>query len=158
MIVRIQQHFESLVSRLEQVASLRHHYGSGLFRCRYAFCWYNRRGFRQAKDRDDHISNHGRPWKCTIPSCDPFATIGFTTKFKREEHWWMCHRPTASQLGAHPDSFESLDVAEAQPILFGFIFDDNIESVRQLLAASVSKKFKVEVLISARVVAAREGS
>ncbi|KAI1122503.1 hypothetical protein F5Y10DRAFT_72272 [Nemania abortiva] len=158
MLVRVQESLERLISNLERVASVQRHYGTGLFRCVHMFCWRNLRGFRTHKDRDAHTTNHGRPWKCTIPDCDPFATIGFSSRSKRDDHWLKHHLHPASQIGAALDNFESLDIAEAQPILFRLVLEDRIDSVRTLLSAPVGKKLKAEIFVSARNLAIREGS
>ncbi len=158
MLVRIQREFERLVNSPERVASVQRHYGSGLFRCTHVFCWWNLRGSQTQKDRDAHITTHGRPWKCTIPDCDPFATIGFSSKSKREDHWLKCHLHPTSQIGAALDNFETLDTAEAQPILFRLVLEDRIDNVRTLLAAPGGKKLKAEVLVSARNLAIHKGS
>ncbi|KAL2672527.1 hypothetical protein Neosp_013239 [[Neocosmospora] mangrovei] len=157
MLVRIQEQHESLALNPTRVASLHSHYGSGLLRCRFAFCEHSYRGFQTSRDREDHIKTHGRPWKCSIPNCD-FSSIGFSSKATRDQHWLKLHLPNASQLNTGPDEFDNLDVAEAQPILFGLVIEGDADGARRLLAAPGGKQLKAEVIDSARCLAAKEGS
>jgi hypothetical protein len=157
MLVRIQEQHEALALNPARVASLQSQYGARLFRCRFAFCKHSYRGFQTSGDREDHIQTHGRPWKCSIPNCD-FSTIGFSSKATRDKHWLKLHLPNPSQLKTGPDDFESLDVAEAQPILFGLVIEGDADGVRRLLAAPGGKQLKAEVIDSARSLAAKEGS
>lgn len=157
MLVRIQEQHESLALNPTRVASLHSHYGAGLLRCRFAFCEHSYRGFQTSRDREDHIKTHGRPWKCSIPNCD-FSSIGFSSKATRDQHWLKLHLPNASQLNTGPDEFDNLDVAEAQPILFGLVIEGDADGARRLLSAPGGKQLKAEVIDSARCLAAKEGS
>ncbi|KAH6870913.1 hypothetical protein B0T10DRAFT_553562 [Thelonectria olida] len=132
-------------------ASLQSHYGSRLFRCTYAFYEHSYRGFETESDRDAHIKNHGKPWKCSIPNCD-FSTIDFSSKARRDKHWLKAHLPVPSQLEAGLNDFKNLDVAEAQPVVFDH------DGARRLLSAPGGRKLKAEVIASARCLAAKEGS
>ncbi|KAH7150359.1 hypothetical protein B0J13DRAFT_549979 [Dactylonectria estremocensis] len=143
MLVRIQEQHEVLVLNPGRVASLHSHYGARLFRCRFAFCEHSYRGFQTSGDREDHIKTHGKPWKCSIPNCD-FSTIGFSTMATRDHHWLKLHLPNPSQLKTGPDDFDNLDVAEAQPILFGLVIEGDADGAR--------------LIASARSLAAKEGS
>jgi len=104
------------------------------------------------------MKGHGRPWKCTIPDCDPFATIGFPSQSKRDEHWLKFHIHPTSQIDAALSDFENLDAAEIQPILFTLILDDRIDSVKTLLSTAAGKKLKPEILLAARDRAIKKGS
>ncbi|KAH7148334.1 hypothetical protein EDB81DRAFT_792040 [Dactylonectria macrodidyma] len=157
MLVRIQEQHEALTVNPARVASLQSHYGARLFRCRFAFCEHSYRGFQTSGDREDHIKTHGRPWKCSIPNCD-FSAIGFSSKATRDRHWLKLHLPNPSDLKTGPDDFENLDVAEAQPILFGLVIDGDADGARRLLSAPGGKQLKAEVIESARSLAAKEGS
>ncbi|KAF7555032.1 hypothetical protein G7Z17_g2472 [Cylindrodendrum hubeiense] len=156
MLVRIQEQHKTLVLDPAHVASLRFHYGTRLFRCTYAFCEHSYRGFETKRDRDAHVNNHGKPWKCSIPNCD-FSTIGFSSKTRRDQHWLKVHLPAPSQFETGLDDFENLDVAEAQPILFALVIEDDADGARRLLSAPGGKKLNAEVIASARCLAAKEG-
>ncbi|KAM5360852.1 hypothetical protein ACJZ2D_013481 [Fusarium nematophilum] len=160
MLVRIQEQLEHEALARDPVclASLRSHYGAGLFRCRFAFCEHSHRGFQTSSDREDHVKTHGKPWKCSMPNCD-FSTIGFSAKATRDRHWLKVHLPNPSQLTkTGPDGFENLDVAEAQPILFGLVVAGDADGARRLLSAPGGKQLKAEVIESARSLAAQGGS
>ncbi|KAH7253331.1 hypothetical protein B0J15DRAFT_447743 [Fusarium solani] len=157
MLVRIQEQHEALALNPTRVTSLQSHYGARLFRCRFAFCEHSYRGFQTSRDREDHIKTHGRPWKCTIPNCD-FSTIGFSSKATRDNHWLKLHLPNLDQLQTGPNEFDSLDVVEAQPILFFLVAKGDADGVRRLLSAPGGKQLKAEVIDSARCLAAKEGS
>lgn len=157
LLVRIQEQHEALTLKPQYVPSLHSHYGAKLFRCRFAFCKHSYRGFETVGDREDHIKNHGRPWKCSIPNCD-FSTIGFSSKTTRDQHWLKLHVSSSSQIKAGTDDFKSLDVAEAQPILFSLVIDGDFDNVKRLLASPGGERLKAEVIESARSLAAKEGS
>ena len=157
MAVRIQEQYEILATDTGHLAQIQLHHGSRLFKCTYLFCANSRRGFETRGERDIHVQNHGTPWKCSLPDCD-FSTIGFRSKKKRDEHWLKLHLPTASQLQERGGNFESLDPEEAQPLLFGFIIQEDVPNVQALLSSPGGTKLKAEVIAAARLMAAQQGS
>ncbi|KAF4944315.1 hypothetical protein FSARC_14704 [Fusarium sarcochroum] len=157
MLVRIQEEHESLLLDSLYLAALQSHYGAHLFRCPYAFCKQSFRGFATKGERDLHLDNHGNPWKCSIISCD-FSTIGFSSKTRCEAHLLNVHRPTAEQIQAGPEDYEHLRMVDIQPVLFQLILEGHTESISRLLSSSNGKRLEPEVLTSARVIAAKEGS
>ena len=157
MLVRVREQYEALLSDPMHVASIKSHYESQLFKCTYLFCSHSRRGFETKDERETHVKNHGRPWKCSLPSCD-FSAIGYNSKKRRDEHWMKVHLPTARQPQGSGGGFESLDPEEVQPLLFGFIIEDDIQSVQQLRSSPGGKRLKAEVVAAARLIAAQQGS
>lgn len=153
MLLRVQKQHEALVSHAKHMESITSHYGPRFHRCTYAFCQHSYRGFDSQNDRDAHIKNHGKPWKCSTSNCD-FSTIGFSTKARRNEHWLKVHISALDQL----DDFMNLDVAEAQPVLFTLVMGDDVNGVRRLLSAPGGRQLNNEILDSARYHAAKAGS
>ena len=157
MMVRIQEQYESLATDTGRLAQIQLHYGSRLFKCTYMFCANSRRGFETRGERDMHVQNHGTPWKCSLPNCD-FSTIGFSSKKRRDDHWLRLHLPTASELQERGGNFESLDPEEAQPLLFGFIIQEDVQNVQALLSSPGGTNLNAEVIAAARLMAAQQGS
>ncbi|KAI5458907.1 hypothetical protein BGZ63DRAFT_389893 [Mariannaea sp. PMI_226] len=154
LLLRIQEQHETLSLDLEHAKTMQTQYGSRLFRCTYLFCEHDYRWFETLKDRNAHINNHGKPWKCSVVNCD-FSTIGFSSKARRDKHWLKVHLPAPSQL---TDDFDNLDVTEAQPMLFALVIEDDADGTRRLLSCPGGKKLKPEVIASARGIAAKKGS
>lgn len=157
MLVRIQKCHETLAIIPAHAASLRTHYGTRLFRCTYPFCEHSYRGFESRTDRAEHMGYHGKPWKCSMPNCD-FSSIGFRSQRRRDDHWMKHHVPSLSQIKTGLSDPESLDVAEAQPVLFMLIREDNVGAAKRLLSAAGGRKLSAETLSYARRCAAEAGS
>lgn len=158
MLVRIQEKYESLLSDSTNRVSIGLHYGSRLFKCTYLFCPHSREGFATLDERNKHVKYHGQPYKCSLPSCD-FSAFGFDSKKKRDDHWLNTHVLTAvDQIQASSNDFANLDPEEVQPLLFAFIIEGDNDGVRRLVSSSGGKKLKAEVVASARLMAANQGS
>ncbi|KAI9146903.1 Vegetative incompatibility protein [Paramyrothecium foliicola] len=156
-LVQIQERFDDLVTNPVARPSLERHYGSLLYRCNYPFCPLNRQGFEGSHERLAHLKNHGKPWKCRMPTCD-FATIGFSSKTTQNQHWMKHHLLDVTQLESSLEEFETMDAVEAQAILLTFVDADDVVNVKRLLLASSGKKLKSIVIATARGEAAKRGS
>ncbi|KAL2213134.1 hypothetical protein CC79DRAFT_1391107 [Sarocladium strictum] len=156
MLVRVQGCLEILAADATHQQKLQSHYGKGLHKCTFPFCQCAHRGFETIEDAREHLKIHGKPWKCTIPNCD-FSSIGFSSKFRRDEHWMKLHLSAQRHLAADNFNPEQLDVNEAQSVLFILVLEGNAAAVAQLLAAPGGKCLKDEVIASARKIAAKRG-
>ncbi|OJJ99037.1 hypothetical protein ASPACDRAFT_79712 [Aspergillus aculeatus ATCC 16872] len=163
MWLRLREQHEALLAMSDCRQDMERNYGSQLFRCTYLFCRGSLRGFATADERDQHVRNHDRPWKCFVPSCE-FSTIGFHTTMRRDQHWKKYHVFSAQETQASGPAgdidatFDALDVEEAQPLLFVLISEGQIDRVRHLISSRAGKKLKSEVLAHARLIAAEQGS
>ncbi|RAH64741.1 NACHT domain protein [Aspergillus aculeatinus CBS 121060] len=163
MWLRLQRQHEALLAKSECRQDMERNYGSQLFRCTYLFCKRSLRGFATTDERDQHVQNHDRPWKCFVPSCD-FSTIGFHTTMRRDQHWKQYHVLSALEThgseaaGDNDATFDALDEEEAQPLLFVLISEGQVDRVRHLISSPAGKKLKSEVLAHARLMAAEQGS
>ncbi len=91
------------------------YYGSNLFKCPRLSCKYFSNGFATADQRNQHISKHIRPFRCTVMGC-PSATMGLSTGKDLQKHMKDCHEP--QQDGDFPDEREihsSLQQMQARP-------------------------------------------
>lgn len=156
-LVRIRARHEELAVEPSHQARLQSHYGSGLFRCTFPFCAQSYRGFEAMHDRDEHVKLHGKLWKCPISNC-PFGPIGFSTKGALDDHWMSRHVLDSAKLTAGLSDPDSLDVAEAQPILFLLVAENSVALAKRLLASKAGRQLKEEVLSSVRQAAAKRGS
>lgn len=155
-LVRIQGCQEKLAFQPIHQARLQSHYGSGLFKCTYPFCAQSYRGFEAESDRNEHLKIHGKPWKCSISNC-PYGSIGFSSKSGLDEHWSRLHILSSGRLSIGITDPDSLDVTEAQPILFLLVIEDNVADAKRILAAPGGRQLQAEVISSARQMAAKRG-
>lgn len=63
---------------------------SGWFKCPKRYCDYFFDGFDNKEDRDKHINQHERPFRCSIEEC-PYATLGYGTETERRRHEKKSH-------------------------------------------------------------------
>ncbi|KAK3986135.1 hypothetical protein QBC44DRAFT_373441 [Cladorrhinum sp. PSN332] len=65
-------------------------YGEITFKCTKPWCSFFPQGFLSAKDRNDHLNQHNRPYRCTIDGC-PSRSVGFTTEADLNSHTRQVH-------------------------------------------------------------------
>ncbi|OHE96894.1 hypothetical protein CORC01_07861 [Colletotrichum orchidophilum] len=132
--------------------SLQRHYGTGLFRCIFPQCNFNRHGFATGESRDRHIDQHTQPWSCPRPSCE-FAP-GFATKQALSHHSLKWHgnpvSNSSSSLSADQLSETDVDGLAAELIRAG-----DVEGLKTLLQ---HLKQGHRISSAVLVVAARMGS
>ncbi|KAL4986847.1 hypothetical protein BDW68DRAFT_178439 [Aspergillus falconensis] len=152
MLVRLQHHYEAVVTDDSTAQTMQTHYGPCLFKCTYLFCTYSRQGFVTRQERDVHVTNHERPIKCPVPNCI-YYTLGFNLQRRCNEHVAQFHTPKFSA-----DDLSNLKPEDAQPLLFTLITESDVENVQRLVSSPGGQKLKPEVVASARVTAAEQGS
>ncbi|KAH8704111.1 hypothetical protein BGW36DRAFT_287051 [Talaromyces proteolyticus] len=152
MLVRIQDLYEELVHDNGTYKKIETHYVPRLFKCTYLFCTYSRQGFETRHDRDAHITHHERPCKCPVPNCIYF-TLGFNTQKRCDEHLAEIH---ASKFSV--DDLSNMNTVDIQPLLFALVMEGDFENIRRLVASPGGKKLSPEVLASARLIGAQQGS
>jgi len=132
---------------------LRWHYGSNLFKCHYFACGLRRHGFEGEDSCDDHMTNHCRPWKCPVKSCD-FAVIGYQTSPQLEKHRQRIHRVVPAAGSIEPSALED---EALYPLLYEAVDTGNIG---ELEALWLSYRHKVNDRSAAELVlmAAAQGS
>ncbi|KAF5698369.1 NACHT domain-containing protein [Fusarium globosum] len=159
MLLRIQQQHSSLVDCNENLtlSLLRSSYGSNLFRCTYAFCEHSFRGFKTPGELNEHMRNHGKPWKCLSSICD-FSTLGFSTKSRRDEHWLKVHLPAPEELRKGASDFDKMDVIELQRFLPALVLEGDVDGVQHLLTSPAGENLRPSIIESTRRLAAKTGS
>lgn len=66
---------------------------SGWFKCPKKHCNHFFDGFANKEDRDKHINQHERPFRCSFEEC-PYATLGYGTEIELKRHEKTSH-PTS---------------------------------------------------------------
>jgi ankyrin repeat protein len=127
---------------VERLELLKQSFGDKLFKCKYPRCDSYIEGFATKKERDSHINQHLRPFKCEVQTCF-YSTIGFAKSMELENHMAEKHQtdigsPDLSDLLpmltiAEPDNpdFHSADMTA---LLFDAISIQNADAVRDCLA------------------------
>jgi len=127
---------------VERLELLKQSFGDKLFKCKYPRCDSYIEGFATKKERDSHINQHLRPFKCEVQTCF-YSTIGFAESVELENHMAEKHQtdidsPDLSDLLpmltiAEPDNpdFHSADITT---LLFDAISTRNVDVVRDCLA------------------------
>ena len=94
--------FEKMVAVLTPNSDVekeyRVYYGLNWFKCPKMDCLYFHTGFSSVKDRDQHLSKHGRPFRCTFSGCH-VAGIGCRNSKELEKH----------MVEFHPSGQEGMD-------------------------------------------------
>lgn len=152
MLVRLQSHYEDLVADDDFSHGMQIHYGPCLFKCTYLFCTYSRRGFTTRQERDAHVANHERPFKCPVPNCI-YYTLGFNVQRRCNEHLAQFHTQKFSA-----DDLSNLKPEDAQPLLFTLTIEGDAENVQRLMSSPGGQKLSPEVVAAARLIAAEQGS
>lgn len=63
---------------------------SGWFKCPKKHCNHFFDGFANKEDRDKHINQHERPFRCSFEEC-PYATLGYGTELELKRHEKKSH-------------------------------------------------------------------
>ncbi|KAK2764389.1 hypothetical protein FQN54_009083 [Arachnomyces sp. PD_36] len=108
---------------------LKKHYGTRLYGCKYTVCHSQRISFETRSFRDSHSERHGRPYKCTIPTCE-FAVMGFRSHNQFQKHWLQCHKDAAPRLNR---SIHDPGDDEIQPLLFDLVSMGKVDEVERLM-------------------------
>lgn len=143
MACRLHHHAEYLIRNQpaqektdheQQLQDMKRHYGPGLFKCIFPSCHMSRQGFTSAKTRGEHVKNHSRPWRCTMPDCE-FAIIGFNSQNALMRHISKC------KSVIHQPFFlaESITAEELEVLLFEAIRQKNIYQLRRLLSSAATE-------------------
>jgi len=127
---------------VERLELLKQSFGDKLFKCKYPRCDSYIEGFATKKERDSHINQHLRPFKCEVQTCF-YSTIGFAKLMELENHMAEKHQtdidsPDLSDLLpmltiAEPDN-PDFDSADVTALLFDAISMQNADTVRDCLA------------------------
>ncbi|KAF8245041.1 hypothetical protein K440DRAFT_663078 [Wilcoxina mikolae CBS 423.85] len=118
-IARIRQITENLLSSAVDPndattrSVLENMYGKAFFRCNFPYCKSYMEGFQTKEERDVHLNQHSRPFKCKISYC-PYSTLGF---------------PDDGVLAQHiADKHVSDDEADMSQLLSTLTMEDNAKS------------------------------
>ena len=65
--------------------------GSGLYKCSKIWCGYFADGFQRREDRDKHVGQHERPFRCSFDGC-LHAELGFDSEKGLKRHERTSHR------------------------------------------------------------------
>ncbi|KAL1647098.1 hypothetical protein SLS58_002869 [Diplodia intermedia] len=87
-------------------------HGSKLFKCPKLRCRYFSQGFLDAQERDNHVKEHERPYRCSYSGC-VVALLGYPTEQQLQRHEAEAHHegPGSSAFPRHgiPTSSETCD-------------------------------------------------
>lgn len=82
---RVRGRIEVLSTDPAALLQLQAYYGRHLFKCPRLYCHWYHRGFETSQQRDAHMQDHEKPFRCLEPTCDR-AFLGFSTKSELAEH------------------------------------------------------------------------
>ncbi|KAK1765267.1 hypothetical protein QBC33DRAFT_496016, partial [Phialemonium atrogriseum] len=116
-------------------AKLQRHYGKYLFKCHFFSCPFRRDGFETDTECGNHMTNHSRPWKCSVKSCD-FSIIGFPSCASLEQHRQRLHRVVRESAFIQPS--ESDDEA-LYTLIYGLLSDGDIDELEAIWPACRQK-------------------
>ena len=74
---------------------------SGWFKCPHKHCDFFFDGFSDSKDRDEHISQHERPFRCSFQEC-LHAKLGYATEKDMKRHEKLSHPTGQNSEWAFP--------------------------------------------------------
>ena len=74
---------------------------SGWFKCPHKHCDFFFDGFSDSKDRDEHISQHKRPFRCSFQEC-LHAKLGYATEKDLKRHEKLSHPTGQNSEWAFP--------------------------------------------------------
>lgn len=129
---RIHHLLHRTIATATHETKLQFHYGPGLYRCDYILCSSNRLGFATTSARDAHVVRHERPFKCSKPECE-FATIGFTSEKKRDDHRGSLHPELSAEQTVVSGIVISNDPMEASARLAQLVAAGCVVDVNALL-------------------------
>ena len=75
--------------------------GSGCFKCPKTWCGYFSDGFQRGEDRDKHVGQHERPFRCSFDEC-LHAELGFESEKALKRHEKTSHPNGQSSEWAFP--------------------------------------------------------
>ena len=90
-------------------------YGVKLFKCFRLSCHYFTKGFDSADDRDKHVSQHIRPFRCKDEHCLGF-TFGFAREREYAKHMMIMH-PSTNQDSEFPTDLEVERSLAPEPVV-----------------------------------------
>ncbi len=101
---RIRSVFEETAAGLAKATSdeaetLRSYYGLCWFKCPRQACARFHDGFRNARERDQHVDQHTRPYRCTVPGC-VVAALGCPSERSLKQHNAQYHSGVESLFPA----------------------------------------------------------
>ncbi|KAF8247263.1 hypothetical protein K440DRAFT_601451 [Wilcoxina mikolae CBS 423.85] len=89
-IVLVRAELESLAQDEQYLITLRAIYGTKLFKCTLSHCVDFHRGFSSSATRNQHLSQHERPFKCLHTGC-PRVELGFPSIRELNSHLSNTH-------------------------------------------------------------------
>lgn len=105
---------------------------SGWFKCPRKYCDHFFDGFANKEDRDKHINQHERPFRCSFEEC-PYATLGYGTEIELKRHEKKSHPTGENSEWVFPTykPEEDLDIFSASR-------KGDLTAVQRLVRAGVS--------------------
>lgn len=97
----------------------------------------NRHGFSTEEERQEHVKNHARPWKCSRSNCE-FAVIGFNSTQALRQHLSKCFERNNSVSAP----VASMEEEELQALLFEAVHQEKIGQLRQLLSHAIVERYR----------------
>lgn len=85
--------------------SLDKFYGNRYFKCPRISCYYYHEGFRKARDRDNHVAKHERPFLCIYNGCQP-QIFACATENELKKHVRSYHRNVDLDENEYPPAAE----------------------------------------------------
>ncbi|KAF2997028.1 hypothetical protein E8E14_005978 [Neopestalotiopsis sp. 37M] len=89
------------------------------YKCPHSWCHFFENGFLQRTQRDDHIEQHDRPFRCTVEGCYA-ANLGFSSQQQLQQHDRRQHqepdRPRFS-VSKKPKEYKTVWTAIADGVL-----------------------------------------
>lgn len=109
-------------------------YGEDLFYCDRYYCTRSRVGFSSLEDRDVHLKEHERRFKCEDLTCI-FASLGFKTDGDRSRHVNSVHESNSHQVigNSRTESWNDFSQTEMETLTLSAIRADEQSLVQSLL-------------------------
>ena len=101
-------------------------YGKMLFKCPIISCTRFYRGFENPEQRDKHLRQHERAYKCMHDGCD-YRELGFATEVELRRHVELCH----NALPEEP-TFPNVQRVNLSKALNDAIDRDDVQAVRDI--------------------------
>lgn len=123
---------------------------SGWFKCPKKHCNHFFDGFANKEDRDKHINQHERPFRCSFEEC-PYATLGYGTEIELKRHEKKSHPTSENSEWVFPTykPEEDLDYKPEEDLnIYSASEKGDLTAVQRLVRAEVgvprSKKHPIK--------------
>jgi hypothetical protein len=129
MVFRVRRVLEHMATSSARDGALRKRllnlYGPRIYKCDRLDCMFFHEGFLNKQHRDQHVTNHQKPFLCAHSGC-PFMTLGFVSAERLDQHISRYHnhanvgqdssnlKYAASVMSSYPPSISSRDYGSTQ--------------------------------------------